>query len=121
MRFVLAVVVTLLTMACATGQKLFLDEIDGHLQPLSPLEKLYVLKLAENRITKWFTDASKDPENQKNPVWVFKVISLSYAALGHTYGRHFPELLDVYRERSELFADIVRGKLRLRELEPLEK
>jgi hypothetical protein len=108
-------------MACAAGQELLLDRIDGQLQPLPPLEKLYVLKFAENRITKWVGDAAKDPENQKNPVWVLKVISFSYAALGHIYARHFSELTDVFRERSELYADFVRGKLRLKELEPLEK
>jgi hypothetical protein len=120
MRAVLGTVVALLLSVSALAETL-LENIEARLKPLSPLERLYVLKVTENEIANHMQELAAKPANTNNFTWVMKVTTFSYGALTLTYEREFPDLGAIYNDRTELYADLIRGKLKPRELEQLER
>jgi hypothetical protein len=61
----------------------FLKHVESELAPLDRLEKLYVIKLAENKITEQMHSIVQDPafRTPKGGLWGMKVASFCYGAL----------------------------------------
>lgn len=105
----------------AFAQESLLDHLNRELAPLTGLEKLFVIKLAENKITEQLQAIATDPAiKTEGPVWMMKVASFSYGTLSLLLEKQFPDVSFVYRERTEMYADVVRGKISIAELRRLE-
>jgi hypothetical protein len=99
----------------------FEDRLNQELVGLSRLEKLYALKIAENKLNEQLTAIATAPETERDgPLWLMMVASFSYSRLTLLLEPLFPEVSAVYRDRTELYADMVRGKLRGSEAETRE-
>jgi hypothetical protein len=106
----------------ASAQVSLLDQLNQELAPLSRLERLYVLKLAENKITEQLRAIATDPVTKTDgPIWLMKVASFSYGTLTLLLEHPFPDISAVYRDRTELYSDVVRGKLQASEVEARER
>jgi hypothetical protein len=121
-RRLLVVLLSCLLILPAHAQGSFLNHLHSELAPLDRLEKLFVIKLAENKITEQMRDIATDAKSRKDgTVWGMKVASFCYGTLTLLLESHFPAVAEVYRARTELYSDVVRGTRTLSDVEPLER
>jgi len=116
--------IALLVVTAAQGQSrpLLIDRIKQELQPLSRLERVVVVKMAENQIGAQGRMMLADPVNRKDAfVWAVKVLSFCYAGLALVTEDDLPEVSKQYRARSEIYSDYVRGKIDGPELQKRER
>jgi hypothetical protein len=122
-RRVLVVLLSCLLIVQAHAQVKLLDHLQSEIVPLDRMEKLFVLKEAENKITDQVRDIFQDPHSRtpQGRLWAMKILAYCYGTLALVWEPHFPALADIYRERTELYSDVVRGKLTLAAVAPLEQ
>ncbi len=105
------------------AQVKLLDHLQSEIASLDSGERLLVLKLAENKITEQIGSIIQDAHfnTPKGRLWAMKVVAYCYGTLTLVWEPHFPALAEIYRARTELYSDVVRGKLSLAALAPLEQ
>ena len=116
--------IALVASAAAQGQggPLLIDRIKRELQSLSSLERVFVVKMAENQIGAQGRMMFADPVNRNDAfVWAVKVLSFCYAGLAVVTEGDLPEVSKQYRARSEVYSDYVRGKIDGKELQKRER
>lgn len=90
----------------------FADVAAGTLTGLKPLERLYVVRVAENHmmadVRKLLADAANKADGY---VWAIKVMALEFALLAMMAKVDHPEVAAAYDERAELYAKYVRGEI----------
>ena len=106
----------------AAAQETLLGSLNTELQFTNRLERLLVVKLAENKISERLKAIFDDPVTKREgPLWGLKVASYSYGMLTLLIEEQYPEVAHVYRERAEMFSDVIRGKLPLEAIVALER
>lgn len=100
----------------------FLPDQAKDLKFAPEIERLFVIKTAENALTEKERTMLNDPENSKDGyLWARKVIGLHYAGLYHLADElTAPKLGAFYKEKADLFSRNVRGEVSSNQLEPLE-
>jgi hypothetical protein len=122
-RFLVIALLSWLLILPAYAQVKLLDHLQSEIAPLDRMEKLLVLAQAENKITEQLLAIIQDPHSRtpQGRLWAMKVAAYCYGTLTLAWESHFPALADIYRARAQLYSDVVRGKLTVAAMRPLEQ
>lgn len=105
----------------AAEKPLFTDAVAQKVQPYSKFRRLYIFRLAENRMADDTEVLMKNPDNAKDGyVWALKVSSLKYGLMGQITQPDFADIGALYTERAEIYASFVRGQIDLNALKVAE-
>jgi hypothetical protein len=119
---VIVAVLFLFMGSIAFSQETMLGSLERELSALSNIEKLFVVKVSENEITDQLRVIVTDPAIKTDgPGWAMKIGSFCYGTLTLISEKSFPGVASAYRERTELYADVVRGKIKITDIAPLER
>lgn len=116
------VAVAALLIICGATRAEFLPEQDQDLKAAPEIERLFVIKTAENLLSEKDKLMFDDPENAKDGyVWTRTVIRNHYACLD-TLANELtaPELADFYFEKSRLVTKNIRGEISASQFQPME-
>jgi hypothetical protein len=110
------------TPAPSPEPKSFVDVAAGVLDGFRPVERLYVVRVAENNMTADIGKLFEEPANKADGyLWVLKVMAMDYALLGSVAEIDHPAVAEAYQERAEIYARYVRGELSESKLKVQEK
>jgi len=100
-----------------------IERMQDHLAGLQPALQIYALKMVENRAFDDFKVLLEHEDNQSGSgqTWVLKVMAGEMALLSLAAEKTWPEIAGLYKERSDLYASMVRGEITSRELEGPEQ
>ncbi len=98
------------------------EQIKDHVASLDPALQLYVIKMVENRAYDDLKTLIANPENNTpaGQTWVFKVMSGEMMLMSMATEVPFPEISQLYAERSDIYARLVRGEIEWEDLQTLE-
>jgi hypothetical protein len=90
----------------------FAEAVSEKLRNHTRLRKLYVFRVAENRVGDDMRALLKNPENKADGYqWVMKVLALEYGFMGLMTEAEFPEIGKIYTARAEIYSKFIRGEL----------
>ena len=121
MSLMTAAVAGLLLLICS-AQAQFLPDDAQNLKTAPEVERLFVVKTAENLLTEKAQRMLNDPENAKDGfMWARKVMARHYAGLETLAGElSTGELARFYAEKAGLFVKSVRGEISDSQFEQME-
>lgn len=125
MRYLVSLLVVVLMAASSLGASAgpSLDQHAAQIYALPHLERLFVLKTAENKLTERFKRIVSDPANKSDGhLWARKVFAASYLRMANfASSANELHLSDFYKQRSRLWEKHIRDEISTQEMESKER
>lgn len=123
----IAKIMVLLSLLLASGigsfsQEDVVQKIERDVATLGSFEQLIVINLAEKEIVRQLETMIALPTFKADgPTLMLKVASVSYFGLSLISEKPFPRLAALYKQRSETYSDVVKGKMKFAEMGAWER
>lgn len=127
LRYLWITLLLVIPLQSAIASEPLFEKLNKELAPLSRIETLYVLRVAENRLADQFqalesNPLMKDPQRKDEHLdLVLRVRAFSYGMLARLLEKRVADVAAVYRARAEIYSEGFRGKATVAQMDELER